>query len=327
MDMTGWRGWLSIAILGTCVHAEEPALRLKIEAKVGTADFRSGPVHAIQGTPIWFRVSGAGDEGTLRWFQIVPDTARYYKNANHPWEAEPYEWVGFGKIEYQCIEIEAWRGREEVELGSADVFHRASPSPYYNEELGSFWLQVEALSGMKRLRSAGLQENDVYNLSPEVFRLSIQKDRSYLGYLTGFFNVPGLFGSIPYQSHHYIGVDCADVLVAANQRWRGLEEGKDSNVSMLVSAWKAVVSFPIVGGMPKATIKWSDQVQPGDAIAVRYTPGKAFQHIGALYEDTNHNGVLDAPDEVIHAGPHALHLSRLREGGFDGEAVILRPPR
>jgi hypothetical protein len=304
--------------------AQEASLR--IEAKVGESPFRRGPVVATQGTPVRLRVAGGSDLEDVRWFQIVPETARYYKNANHPWEKEPYEWVGFGEIDYDLVEIVPWRGKIEVDLKPQEAFRSASRSPYYHSDLGSFWLHVQAVSGDQRLRSTGLEENGERNLSPAVFRLSIQKDESYLGCLTGFFNVPGLFGSVPWQSYHYIGVDCADVLVAAPRRWKGLGEPKDLNVSMLVQQWHKVAEFPVEGGSPKASILWGSGVQPGDAIAVRYTPGKAFQHIGALSRDANGNGRLDAADEIIHAGPHALHRTHLREGGFDGEVVILRPP-
>jgi hypothetical protein len=142
----------------------------------------------------------------------------------------------------------------------------------------------------------------------------------------GFFNVPGLFGCTADQSYHYIGIDCADVLVAAHRRWRGLGQGDDINVAWLVDHWRKIASCQIVEGVPKMTLRWETEIRPGDAIAVRYTPGKSFMHIGALHEDANHNGLLDAADEILHAGPQALHVSKLREKGFDGEVVILRAP-
>ncbi|MBU6302658.1 MAG: hypothetical protein KGS60_13980 [Verrucomicrobia bacterium] len=304
----------------------EPLPSLAIEAGVGEAPFRRGPVTAAQGTPVRLRVRGPAGEGGVRWYQIVPETARYYKNANHPWEPEAYAWVGFGKIDYRMVEIAGWRGKSEVQVDPAADFRGASVSPYYHPDLGSFWLQVRVEGAGKTLRSAGLEENGERNLSPAVFRLSVQTDWSYLGYLTGFFNVPGLFGSVPGQSYHYIGVDCADVLVAAHRRWKGKGEGGDVNVSMLVNEWERVAEFPVVAGVPKRALRWGVDVHPGDAIAVRYTPGKAFQHIGALSEDGNRNGWLDAADEIIHAGPQALAPTCLREGGFDGDVVILRPP-
>jgi hypothetical protein len=299
----------------------EPSLRL--EGLVGPmAEPTRGAIHAITGTPMRLRVVGGSGTG-MRWWQIVPDTAQYYKNANHPWEPRAYQWVGFGRIEYRRVELTQWRGRSEVEVKLSECFVGTSHSPYYHADLGSFWLQVEDDAGH---RSAGLEENGERGLSSRVFRLTLEKDASYLGKLTGFFNVPGLFGCTPDQSYHYVGIDCADVLVAAHRRWVGLGKGPDSNVTWIVDHWRRVSEFQVVGGIPRALVKWESEVRPGDAIAVRYTPGKAFQHIGALFEDHNHNGRLDAADTIVHAGPQALHLSALREGGFDGEVVILRSP-
>jgi hypothetical protein len=315
--------WLMLLPFAACLALLQAEPSLRIEALTGQENRTvRGPVHVIAGAPLRLRVVGTEGPG-IRWWQIVPDTARYYKNANHPWEQKPYEWVGFGRIHYGLVELEEWRDLAEVEVSVPNCFEGSSHSPYYHPEIGSFWFQVTDAAGR---RSAGLEENRERGLSPAVFRLTIEKDRTFLGSLTGYFNVPGLFGCTPDQSRHYIGIDCADVLHAAHQRWCGKGEGKDINVTWIVDHWKQVASFQIVAGAPRAIVRWESEVRPGDAIAVRYTPGKAFQHIGALYEDANRNGVLDAPDAIVHAGPHALHLSWLREGGFDGEVVILRPP-
>ncbi|RFC46558.1 MAG: hypothetical protein DVB23_001583 [Verrucomicrobia bacterium] len=333
--MKSWGWWGALFLMLGSARAQDVwetvplAARpsLSVEGRVGEESFRSGAVVALQGATVRLRLVGHPANGETRWFQIVPETARFYKNANHPWEADPYAWVGFGKIDYRMVEILSWRGRTEVEVRPAEDFRQASRSPYYHPDLGSFWFQAQVLADGLRLRSAGLEENGERNLSPAVFRLSIQTDEGYLGCLSGFFNVPGLFGSVPSQSYHYVGVDCADVLVAAHRRWKRLGAGRDANVSMLAQEWTRIAEFPVVGGVPKRAVRWGREVKPGDAIAVRYTPGKAFQHIGALAADRNGNGWLDAADEIIHAGPHALHRTHLREGGFDGEVVILRPPQ
>ncbi|HEX5751320.1 MAG TPA: hypothetical protein VFZ09_34165 [Archangium sp.] len=60
---------------------------------------------------------------------------------------------------------------------------------------------------------------------------------------------------------------------------------------------------------------------------MRYPGARQFQHVGAFYSDGNANGLLDADDLALHAGPEALHLSRLGEGAFDGEVAILRLER
>ena len=146
-----------------------------------------------------------------------------------------------------------------------------------------------------------------------------------MGYVTSYYNVPGLFGSIPYQSGNYIGADCADVLMAALARWKGTVLTKDYNVAMVVGTMEKRARRTIAAGVPDTLVRWNAQVRPGDLIAVRYEGSKQFQHIGALYRDANANNVLDADDIVLHAGPFPLCTVRLGDGSFDGEVVVLRP--
>lgn len=328
------RIFLATVLLGACAKADDdwaeapiestPSLKIQGRTDDGTT-WSSGALDALQGERIELQVTKPETAEAIRWFQIVPDTSRFYKNANHPWEPEAYKWVGFGEITYERRELIDYRNQWSIILDTPKAFEKASSSTFFRPDLGSFWIQAEVLKNGKRLRSAGLEENDDRNLTPKVFRLSIRKDDGYLGHLTSFFNVPGLFGSIPYQSNNYIGVDCADVLVAARRKWRGESGSKDYNVAMLVSEWKRVASFPMRSGSPESEMKWGEDLHPGDVIAVRYAEGKPFQHIGALYGDSNGNGILDGGDQVLHAGPQALHLTPLRRGSFDGDVVVLRP--
>jgi hypothetical protein len=276
----------------------------------------------------------------IRWLQIVPDTSKMYKNANFPWETDAYKWVGFGRIEYHTAELKHFRGDwtikpfdskrsfvlEAIPPGSA---REAAPTPtqsrYYHRDVGSFWFQAEVLKDGRVYRSPGVEESDQRGLSTRVFRVSIRDGEGYLGYVTSFYNVPGVFGSVTYQSSNYIGVDCADVLVAARARWKDRELDRNYNVAMVVTEWPKVTEFDIANGKPARRVGWNTDVRPGDLIAVRYEGRRQYQHIGALYGDADADGELDEVDLVIHAGPWPLHSSRLSEGNFDGHVVILRP--
>jgi hypothetical protein len=269
---------------------------------------------------------------TIRWYQIFPDISKSYKNANHPWEANPYKWVGFGKIDYERKELTHFRGQWKIrpfekysDMENQRLREEVSHSRFYQKNVGSFWFQVEIEKNGKITKSAGIENSNERGLSPKVFRVSIRNGKGYIGYLTTFFNVPGLFGSINYQSNHYIGVDCADVLVAAYAKWRGKSMKKNYNVAMLVNKLSKRSQFDIVNGMPNKNLKWGKDVHPGDFIAVRYVGARQYQHIGALSGDANKNGVLDGGDLIIHAGPSPLHYSYLREGHFNGHVVILKP--
>ena len=277
---------------------------------------------------------------TIKWYQISADLSKTYKNANRPWEKNPYKWAGFAKIEYYRRELTQYRHCWQIQAFA----HKTEPPParsplscsdssrkdrdqwkFYHHDVGSFWFQVEITKDARTYRSAGIEDSDHRGLSPEVFRVSLRDGPGYTGYLTTFFNVPGLFGSIPYQSNNYIGVDCADVLVAAYRKWKNTPGKRDYNVAMLVAEWPKIAEFDVKNGTPSRRLKWALDVLPGDLIAVRYGRRRRYQHIGSLSADANGNGLLDRADRIIHAGPFPLHYSSLADGNFDGHVVILRP--
>lgn len=287
------------------------------------------------------KVSGA----TVRWYQIIPDISQMYKNANFPWDKNPYKWVGFGKIDYERKELTHFRNQwqikpfEKTDLSKnkavgyfTNLFPSpkstskmiSSNSPFYQENVGSFWFQVEIEKRGKIRKSPGIEQSNNQGLSKKVFRVSIRDGKGYLGYVTSFFNVPAIFGSTTYQSNYYIGVDCADLMVAAYSKSKGKRMRKNYNVAMLVNKLKKRTQFELVNGTPNQDIKWGKDVYPGDLIAVKYQGARQYQHIGALYDDVNNNGLLDQNDLVIHAGPYPLQYSYLRSGVFDGHVVILK---
>jgi hypothetical protein len=263
-----------------------------------------------------------------------------YKNANFPWEKDPYKWIGLAKIDYQRKELTKFRylwqinpfddeNNPEVRDKESSSYrfsqNKAENSRFYHKDVGSFWFQAEIAQEGKIYRSPGIEDSDERGLSPKVFRISIRDGNGYIGYLTSFFNVPGLFGSITYQSSNYIGTDCADVLMAAYGKWKNKPITKNYNVAMLVSRWRHVEEFDILQGTPDKQLKWGRDINPGDFIAVRYSSSKQYQHIGALFEDANKDGLFDGGDIAIHAGPVPLHCSYIREGNFDGHVVVLKP--
>ena len=266
------------------------------------------------------------DAKSIRWYQIIPNTSKFYKNANQPWEANAYKWSGYGKIDYQRVEIKSFENQKEVELTSKILEeNRPKNNPYYNAKLGSFWFEVEVVkTNGKIVKTKGINDVEEKGLSPNVFRVSYMASDDYIGYLTTFFNVPGIFGSMPYQSRNYIGVDCADVLVATSKVMNKQENTKNYNVVMLVDKFKTKVKTKIVRGTPIDKLKWGREFKKGDFIAVKYKENGRYAHIGMLYGDENNNGVLDKEDSIINAGPNALHLTPLSKGGFDGTVVILK---
>ena len=73
---------------------------------------------------------------TIKWYQIIPDTSKFYKNANHPWEENAYKWTGYGKISYEKVEIKAFENKTELELSSKILeANRPKNNTFYNSQL------------------------------------------------------------------------------------------------------------------------------------------------------------------------------------------------
>lgn len=122
--------------------------------------------------------------------------------------------------------------------------------------------------------------------------------------------MPGLFGSIPYQSLNYIGVDCADMLVATYCKLKNLIIRKNHSVSSLVEGLSKVAEFDIAKGTPDKRVSWGKLLKPGYLIAVKYNPAKGYRHIGVLAGDTNGSGYLDKDDRILQAGASPLYSFR-----------------
>ncbi|MHC4105749.1 MAG: hypothetical protein ACYSR9_12475 [Planctomycetota bacterium] len=325
-------------IFADCVKYNRPTILIQSSIDSGPW-IKDTSIYPLKGRKIVLKVDRV-PEVKIRWYQIVPDISKIYKNANFPWEKDPYKWIGLAKIDYHRKELTKFRdiwqinpfddeNDSEIRGKESSSYHssqdKAANSRFYHKDVGSFWFQAEIAQEGKIYRSPGIEDSDERGLSPKVFRVSIRDGNGYIGYLTSFFNVPGLFGSITYQSSNYIGTDCADVLMAAYGKWKNKPITKNYNVAMLVSQWRHVEEFDILQGTPDKQLKWGRNINPGDFIAVRYSGSKQYQHIGALFEDANKDGLLDGGDIAIHAGPVPLHCSYIREGNFDGHVVILRP--
>jgi len=260
---------------------------------------------------------------SIKWYQIIPDVDTMYKNANFPWDPNPYKWIGFGKIEYKSVELEQFQNQKIITI-TPNLLQANRPSGYkfYRSNVGSFWFKaVATLQNGKVVKSP---DTITYRgLSPKVFRVLYREDRGYIGMLTTFFNVPALFGSVPYQSTHYIGVDCADSLMAVSSLMNKTKM-PDINVATMVTKLPHQASFKIAKGEPNKKLRWGKEFRRGDFLAVKYNPKSRFAHIGLLYRDANGNGVLDKEDLILHTGPLPLDITPLSKGAFDGMVRILR---
>ncbi len=325
---------LTVAILAP---VESRAEGLVIQSRLETGAWSTArAVYPIRGEKIVLRVEPLPGY-SIRWYRIRPDLAPLYKNANHPWEKDAYHWVGWARIGYRRDELQALRGSWTVEPfdGKGDIMPSGADGGrrpamlkpgevrWERDDLGTFWIQAEAQSARGTFKSPGLDDVGEKGISPRVFRISVREADGFLGWLTSYFNVPGLFGAVTYQTVNYIGADCADVLMAACDRWNCTMPRTEASVASLVQSLPRVTEFDLDRGRASRAVRWGKDILPGDILAVRYPGKRAYQHVGALYADDG-DGLLGTGDRVLHAGPYPLHLSPLVEGAFDGHCMVLR---
>ena len=304
---------------------------LVIESSIDNGTWKTNTaISPLKGQQIALRVKNVSG-ASIRWYQIFPDLSTFHKNAGHFGDDKPYQWIGLDTIKYERKELSHFRDQWNIQPFTSDeqvvssFQQNAVVSMLYHTDVGSFWFQVEVERNGNIQQSAGLEKTTKMGLSRKVFRVSIRDGDDYLGYLKSFYNVPAIFGSVIYQSKHYIGVDCADVLVTAYSKWKGHSLKRNYNVANLVNRLAKRGEFDLSKGVFNKKIIWGTHIIPGDLIAVRYAGSKQYQHIGALSEDANQNGILDGEDIVLHAGFLPLDSTRLKYREFDGHVVILRP--
>lgn len=295
-----------------------------LEVSVGDGPFLpASAVSPLAGQRVRLRVAGA-DGAAVRWFQLIPDVATMYKNANFPWDPNPYKWVGQARIridrealtKLSGAEVEPFRPGRPAAKGDWTEGY-SSPiveSPYYNPASGSFWFQAELTQGGR-----------VTRVPKDGLRVSVRDGEGYLGWLSSYMNVPGVFGSVTAQATSYLGVDCADAVSAAWGKWTGRELAENLNVAALVTRWPHAAEFDWGEKGSTRPVRWGAEVRPGDFVAVRYRGARSFQHVGALAADRDGDGLLTPPDLVFHAGPMPPAYGTLELPAFQGRLVVLRP--
>jgi hypothetical protein len=320
----------ALAILISAVSVPVQARGLTVHSRVGVGPWRvRTEVYTRPGRPVRLKVRPV-PKAQVRWFQIVPNVDRRYNNAGWPWDPNAYRWLGWARIEYHLSEIRSFRDKWAVTVydgrRSITRWPFETGPRFWRRDRGSFWFQAEIRrKGRVLARSAGVDDGDRRGLFPRVLRVTVRRGPGLIGYVSGFFNVPAVFGATPYQSRNYIGLDCAEVIMAAYRQRQGRRLRRDYNVQMLTRLFPIVARFGLQAGRPDRKVTWGRRIRPGDLIAVRYRGARFFQHIGLLYSDRNGNGRLDPDDLILHLGPDPLAVTPLADGAFDGSVLILRP--
>ncbi|MBA3501809.1 MAG: hypothetical protein M4D80_12065 [Myxococcota bacterium] len=249
-------------------------------------------------------------------------TADFYSNVS----LEPKtfgKWLGYDSIEYFERVVHAWRDEKPITA----VIATADPKAQQVPGLGTLRYKAEVELDGQTLATPGTEAADAFGLLPNVHRVSIRQDDSFLGFLSSYLLVPEVLGSAGggknHQTERFTGADCADVMVGAMRR-KGARLAY-TNVAGLPAYAKTIAAAIEIDerGMPTTEIAG---VKPGDLIRIDYggqlrghTP-RAFDHVAALWEDKSDpdgpskgaaDGKLDGFDLVIHMGHPRLLIEPL----------------
>ncbi len=285
------------------------------------------------------KVSKWKDKISIKWYKIEP-LMQHLKKGNDPtvpwflWYANAYTpespkdrgWIGFDRIKYKQNLMKSYNDKWIIPADASPTDRRYN----INKGMGVMRYAVEIKINNKTYTTPGIKSVDHLGIKNDVYKLIIRKDDSYLGYITSFFNVPGVFGSVPKQVDNYIGVDCADLLVGAYKKWKK-KNIPYTSVQGLVKRLKNVSDhmFTDKSGNIYSDEKLKKKVKlkfkPGQIIVFDYPGTKKFyyDHTGILYKD-NGNGILDGEDEILHCGPEELHSSDLEFEVDSPSSVIIK---
>lgn len=286
----------------------------------------------------WYKVEPYMKHNVLKSNEPEFPGFEYYANAHLPFCSKNRGWIGYDTIEYKETELSEFRNKWSM---IADA-HPTDKEYDINDGLGVMRYKVKIVhtdkNGKKQVLSTpGKESTDYCGITQKVHRINFRKDDSYLGWLSSYFNVPGVFGSVDKQVSEYRGIDCADLVVAGYNRYSN-KNISYTNVKGLISLLKKVIDsvylYPdgqILNSIREnvanpVKIEFGKNIQLGDIIFFDYpaegsdNPYGYWDHVGIIYrdsgEDDKANGILDKYDSILHAGFAEPHLSPLNDSGF-----------
>ena len=239
-------------------------------------------------------------------------------------------WLGYDEITYFETRLPG-KARGPASRRRAALVRPSNREEDVHGGLGTIRYKVEVtLPGGQVLATPGARAVDRYGILPSVHRVSVRRDDTILGHLTGYFLVPEVFGSAGpgrnHQTERFVGADCADVLTGAVRR-AGYQKVWHTSASAL-GRYARVVAGPAVldaSGRPDRPIRG---VAAGDIVRIDYggsltgaTP-RSWDHVGLLWRDRGDpdgparggpDGALDGFDLVVHMGHPRLEVEPLSE--------------
>jgi hypothetical protein len=224
------------------------------------------------------------------------------------------KWLGYDEIVYFETEVAPWSKTQLTQ--SAEVIPSREENNIWGG-LGTMHYKAEVrFADGTTMATPGAEASDTFGLLPSVFRVSLRKDDTHLGYVTAYFHVPYVFGSAGggknNQTDRYVGADCADALVGALR-----SQGVKIKYSFVAGLPKYATQIEKTHYIDENGANTGDPItkaQVGDIIRINYTERlndtspRTWDHVGLWYEDKSD------PDGPEKGGP---------DGKFDGFDVMI----
>lgn len=268
-----------IVLLLLLTAAPARGLSVRLFTSVGAEAPRPGDRFVRQGTEVVLHAVVAGERAErVRWFRIEP-VDPWVSNTDPTWH---------------------WADIDHVDDPIAACDDRLTCAA--DRRLGTTAYRVEVHAGGVVTSSPGAEELFRGGLRPEVLRVTVRRDDTYLGLLTELFGTPYIWGSAGkpdarHQTERRIGSDCAD-FVTYGVRRLGFDVPYTSTLE-LHRFTRELFSLKPPGsdgvyrraGTPVPVGPLG--VKPGDLLLF---PG----HVGAFAEDRPPLGVLSTSDVMMH---------------------------
>ncbi len=234
------------------------------------------------------------EDYSIKWFKVEAE-----KNSYNNWEKGRFEWdVPIYK------ETLINTGHDWTIFADA---HPTDKSQDVNKGLGTMRYKVEFLHNGLKFSTKGKKSTNYQGITNEVHRISFRKDDNFTGWLTSFFNLPYIYGSVSSQVENYIGADCADLIVGAYRK-KG-HKTQYTYAAGLPNIFSKMVDEKDISLHGEdfydkgSLLKYGKDVKEGDLILF----GK--WHVGTLVEDRSSlespfkgkaDGILNIYDLMIH---------------------------
>jgi cell wall-associated NlpC family hydrolase len=178
--------------------------------------------------------------------------------------------------------------------------------------------RVEVTHDGRHGASPGFETRYRGGLAPDVARVTVRRDDTYLGWLTELYNTPYIWASAGnddvHQAERRIGSDCADFVTYGIRRLGfPIPYGSTGTIGGFTRTLARTTGPDAAGLYRDATgrplVFGDGGARPGDLLLFD-------GHVGALVRDLPPLGVLDANDVMVHTSWHEPTEQSLADSGY-----------